>query len=104
MIISEADAKTKWCPFTFGVPEQRGADGCGIREGGPWTCCTTLCMAWRTVPPEIAECTTSLGQMPKGDDWRQIERRDTDYGLRWARTVHNGGGFCAAISSPQRVK
>ncbi len=48
MIISDAEAKTKWCPFSFSVPEQRDQfSGQGIREGGPWTCCTTFCMAWR---------------------------------------------------------
>lgn len=47
-MITEAEAKTKWCPFTFTVPEQRGPDGCGIREGGPWTCSASLCMAWRS--------------------------------------------------------
>ena len=45
-MISEEHAKSKWCPFTFGVPELRGPDGQGFREAGPWTCSASHCMAW----------------------------------------------------------
>jgi hypothetical protein len=47
MLTSEEAAKTKTCPQTFAVREVRGADSSGIREGGPWTCLGTGCMAWR---------------------------------------------------------
>jgi hypothetical protein len=83
MIISEADAKTKWCPFTYSVPEQRGPDGCGIREGGPWTCCTTHCMAWR--PAETSEFT----------------KRADDRFRRTGERLEPNTGYCAALASGQ---
>lgn len=45
--MTEEEAKTKKCPYTFGVAEIRTADGYGIREGGPWECIGSACMAWR---------------------------------------------------------
>lgn len=86
MIISETEAKTKWCPFTFGVPEQRGADGCGLREGGPWTCCTTNCMAWR--PAETPE----YGRAADHEFMKSGKHLQTD-----------PTGYCAAISSHQHT-
>lgn len=47
--MTEEEAKTKVCPQTFGIPEIRTADGCGIREGGPWKCIGSACMMWRWV-------------------------------------------------------
>lgn len=85
LIISETEAKAKWCPFTFTVPEQRGADGCGIREGGPWVCCTTLCMAWQ--PAETPDFTS-----------RADERFQ-----RTGERVKSDTGYCAAFSSQQRA-
>lgn len=35
------------CPYTFAVPEVRGPDWNGVREGGPWPCSGRRCMAWR---------------------------------------------------------
>lgn len=87
MILSEAEARTKWCPFTFGVPEQRSADGCGIREGGPWTCCTTLCMAWQ--PAETAEFKRAA---------------DHDFEKFGTRLAADPTGYCAALSSKGPTK
>lgn len=47
VMLTEAEAGTKICPLSFGVREIRGHDGCGIREGGPWNCSASKCMAWR---------------------------------------------------------
>lgn len=43
--MTEDEAKTKMCPFTFsqsGHPE--------LREPGPWPCIGSDCMAWRWLP------------------------------------------------------
>ena len=84
MIISEIEAKTKWCPFTFAVSEQRGPDGCGIREGGPWTCCTTHCMAW--TPAETPD----------------FKSRADERFRRTGESMTTDTGYCAAISTADR--
>ncbi|MDE2096539.1 MAG: hypothetical protein KGL39_04775 [Patescibacteria group bacterium] len=45
--MTEEEAKTKWCPASFAIPVQLNADGSGFREGGPWPCSASNCMAWR---------------------------------------------------------
>jgi hypothetical protein len=48
MLLSETDAKAKTCPLSVLVPDQRDAlTGDGIRQGGPWGCAGSGCMAWR---------------------------------------------------------
>lgn len=87
MIISEAEAKTKWCPFTYGVPEQRDQfSGQGIRESGPWTCCTTNCMAWR--PAETPEFT----ERAEARFRRTGERLSPDTGYCGALPSQDGAG------------
>jgi hypothetical protein len=57
MIITEQEAKSKWCPFTFSISESRDQfSGQGIREGGPWCCCTSNCMAWRAAESNTGYC------------------------------------------------
>ena len=45
--MTEAEAKTKWCPQTFGIPDVRDHEGNGIMQGGPFNCRGSECMAWR---------------------------------------------------------
>ncbi len=44
--MTEDEAKAKVCPKTFGIPDERDEYGSGIREGGPWKCRGSGCMAW----------------------------------------------------------
>ena len=46
-LVTEDEAKAKWCPLTFAVHDTFSPEGTGIKHGGPYPCCTTHCMAWR---------------------------------------------------------
>jgi hypothetical protein len=46
-VMTEEDARRKWCPASFAIPEQRLPNGDGGREAGPWMCIASGCMAWR---------------------------------------------------------
>ena len=52
----EEQAKDKICPLSFAVQEIRSGNGDGLREGGPWNCFGSRCMAWRM----------SAGSHPRG--------------------------------------
>lgn len=47
MVLTEEQAKKTTCQETFAVREIRDSLGSGIREGGPWGCLGSGCMAWR---------------------------------------------------------
>lgn len=49
MLLTEEQAKTKWCPQSFNVVQVE--TGNGLREGGPWVCAGAECMAWRWADP-----------------------------------------------------
>ncbi|MCC8967894.1 hypothetical protein H8A95_37695 [Bradyrhizobium sp. Pear76] len=51
-VTTEEEANDKICPHTFHIVEIRGDDGVGIREGGPWSCRGSRCMAWRWRDPK----------------------------------------------------
>jgi hypothetical protein len=101
MNMTEAEAKMRWCPFTFGAPSERGPDGSGIREGGPWHCCTTLCMAWQRDNPHKSQArkrgsdvweTWSWDPRTTGslEDYSEYEFRDCPPDLQ--------GGHCGLVS------
>lgn len=39
---TESEARGKICPQSYAVSQIDG-----VREGGPWLCCSSGCMAWR---------------------------------------------------------
>lgn len=52
--ISETEAKEKICHRSIGVrPVYHPTDGQQIRDGGPWGCIGSECMAWRWVRTNI---------------------------------------------------
>lgn len=57
--VTENEAMAKTCHASFAAAEIRTADGTGLREGGPWQCLASECMAWRWVPKS--------GASPDGD-------------------------------------
>lgn len=48
--MTEEEAKTKTCWRSIGVAPVYAPDGGGIRDGGPWPCVGSDCMAWRWLP------------------------------------------------------
>ena len=45
--MTEEEAKTKTCHLSIGLPPIYDQSGVGIRDGGPWACLASGCMAWR---------------------------------------------------------
>lgn len=82
-LLTEDEATTKICPLSFSAHEIRGNDGSGIREGGPWNCQASACMAWRKVD--------QIGIGPNGEK----RDRDLDGRTRWVDR-----GFCGAFGRP----
>lgn len=59
--ISEFDAKSKTCPLSIPIqPVYHPTDGQGIRDGGPWPCAGSECMAWRFVETHIKDAEGNL--------------------------------------------
>ena len=95
MLMTEEEAKTKWCPHTrLAAPVDSEAAGTsGNRYGDDalsgCRCIGSQCMAWRCGKPAI-ERQGSLGDganphafRPNGDGWEFIKRA-------WQRTVPRG--------------
>ena len=82
--MTEDEAKKKVCPATFGIPDERDEYGSGIRQGGPWKCIGSACMAWRHKG--------QIGIGPRG------ERRDRDLDgmTKWV-----SDGYCGLAGAPQ---
>lgn len=114
--LTEDEAKTKICPLSFSVAEIRGHDGCGIREGGPWKCIASACMAWRVGAPAqdatFQKVEMREGESPIGDGWAIAESgTDGPYGkeayswniwLREKAPERLATGFCGAFGKPER--
>lgn len=81
ILVEEAKAGARICPFSFGVQEIRTSEGVGLREGGPWNCRGDGCMAWR---------------------WARTHIKDADGGgLVQSDDTH---GFCGLAGNPDAVK
>jgi hypothetical protein len=65
-MLSEQEAKTKQCPFSFAVP------------GGPWPCVGSECMAWRVGLPAKKRFFVSFREGPE-EEWNWDPRPDPNY-------------------------
>lgn len=79
MLVTEADAKTKWCPHQ-----------------GPHRslCLGTGCMAWRWAESETQTIVSVAGPKPEGDGWERLESNDEAPATRWQRVRPDRKGLC----------
>ena len=105
-MMTEEEAKTKWCPLSRCAGEINGhVVGGANRLGEPWQCSPfvqqtmcigSACMAWRAV----TQWETKIGerdQKPEGDGWEW----DTFSDDRWERQVPTGKGYCGLAGRPE---
>ena len=126
-MITEAEAKTKWCPFSRYKFAGTSDNPAHNREGGPdghWNkyvtegtrCLGSACMAWRAGEPseelsakQRASDETSAPR-PDGDGWQPVryefwsspQNRPSSHINHWKREVPNG--FCGLAGSPSTPK
>lgn len=108
MLVTEEEAKTKWCPevrtgFEGDENRDREWDGSGT-EPVPehYACIGSKCMAWRWNDPAVQTVETALGQIPAGEGWKQDAVRGDYGGLRWSRPIIPRHGFCGK-AGPTRM-
>lgn len=112
-MMTEDEAKTKWCPFFRSAIAVRPGDDLehsinrsDIRrpDNAPSDAClASQCMAWRTEPAmeyhgPFAEADA---YPPPGDGWTLCTRIETDVRtlapirkVHWQRTILNNSGYC----------
>jgi hypothetical protein len=93
--MTEDEAKTKTCPLSIGIQPLYAPGGQGVRDGGPWPCGGSECMAWRWDNREQAHLPP--GQTPEGDGWIKREMWKDGRYRHWERLVH---GYCGMAGRP----
>lgn len=109
--MTEEEAKTKICPKTFGIPDERDEYGSGIRQGGPYKCFASGCMAWRWLPSvSLAQAREHLAAGMKINAIKALREAFPSYGLLEAKQVIDGDrpwpredlqGYCGIFGAPQ---
>lgn len=66
VFVEERKAGNKTCPLSIGTAPIYSPSGDGLREGGPWGCCGSECMAWRFARTHISP--PDGGDMVQSDD------------------------------------
>lgn len=90
-MMTEEEAKTKWCQQTYNVDPICNEYGSSIREAGPHPCCGSACMAWRWQPQQWKF------NAPHGGSC--FENKDTDgYGRKGKAQPRMG--YCGLAGKP----
>ena len=103
--MTEEEARKKWCPASFAIPEQRSPSGDAGREGGPWMCVASKCMAWRW-DPNSPERQFTIGPASDihhlGAGWFGAgDQKDVPPGhLRYSRDNPDRRGYCGLAGAP----
>lgn len=101
MLVTEEEARTKWCPETRS----------GIFSGEQTLCIASKCMAWRLysgpTPAQYEECTTKGGLPTHGSDWEMVSHDDGSafHKLTFRRLTKEAQparGFCGIAGSLYR--
>jgi hypothetical protein len=113
MLLTEEEAKAKWCPFSRGIMDQGGnrtaygsADDTGAEKevasaleyaaemAAMYPCIASACMAWREhVVPEHQENIYDQPDRPDGDGWVPFSQSERN--CAWARVIpEKRGGYC----------
>lgn len=110
--MTEADAKSKWCPLVRLTADGQGEwhtnrpEGHSPGDAASYRCIGSDCMAWRHRPAQTREVRTDLGELPPGyhedeDSWVQIPRLPGHEGLRYRQTLAPEAGYCGLAGAPQ---
>jgi|HubBroStandDraft_1064217.scaffolds.fasta_scaffold778719_2 hypothetical protein len=93
VLVTEDDAKTKWCPFTRVGEQASGA--AENRPDGSFNCIGSACMAWRWKDDIERRWTQDA---PEGDGWQRVEAIGGV--AHWVRTHKTPHGFCGIAGHP----
>lgn len=98
MLLTEEEAKTRWCPF---VRMSNGPDGSwntmrDVRDETAYFCRGSACMAWR-----IGESAKKKVQsVVSGDSAFWVDVAAPEYANRQALEVRDGRGYCGLAGKP----
>lgn len=85
--MTEEEAKTKWCPHSFGAMPANNEYGAPLRDVGPYVCCGSACMAWRW-------------SYRKGDLINVEIVRDMHGEKQTLKIAEGGAGYCGLVGKP----
>ena len=109
-MMTEAEAKTKWCPFARvglvtdddgGVAVNRSVEPvdkrtvsiCSVYD--ETRCIAAACMAWRWDESEWQTMDSLRGPKPEGEGWEQITDAPVEAPItRWRRIRQDRKGLC----------
>ncbi len=97
MIVKEAEAKGKWCPFSRG---EGGVNRHGPGSGDEVRCIGSACMAWQWEEEGNAfRVHNNALQQWLDRGYRSMKTPDADYNTVWM-PQENRTGFCGMTRNP----